>query len=111
MPPPGANIICGGVYDDALADSLRVTVVATGLGAPSAARQPKPQLVASKTGTDNLPGPVNYQQLDAVPAVMSRRNPAPGRLRVQPLDCGTMSRYSSFQEIAGPRALDVHRTG
>ncbi|HYL88453.1 MAG TPA: cell division protein FtsZ, partial [Burkholderiales bacterium] len=76
-----ATIIYGGVYDDGLADSLRVTVVATGLGAPAAARQPKPQLVlnnvtAQKTGTDNMPaGPVDYQQLDAVPAVI-RRNRA-----------------------------------
>jgi cell division protein FtsZ len=74
-----ATIIYGGVYDDALAESLRVTVVATGLGMPSAARQPKPQLVlsnatAQKTGTDNLPGPVDYHQLDA-PAVI-RRNRA-----------------------------------
>src|SRR5436309_297409 len=51
-----ATIIYGGVYDDVLADNLRVTVVATGLGAPTAARQPKPQLVVSqKTGTDNMP--------------------------------------------------------
>jgi cell division protein FtsZ len=71
-----ATIIYGGVYDDALADQLRVTVVATGLGMASAARQPKPQLVVSqKTGTDNIPGPVDYQQLDAVPAVI-RRNRA-----------------------------------
>ena len=54
--------------------------VATGLGATSAARQPKPQLVlnnvvAQKTGTDNLPGPVNYNELDSVPAVI-RRNRA-----------------------------------
>ena len=71
-----ATIIYGGVYDDTLADDLRVTVVATGLGLASAARQPKPQLVVSqKTGTDNLPGPVDYSQLDAVPAVI-RRNRA-----------------------------------
>jgi len=75
-----ATIIYGGVYDDALDDSLRVTVVATGLGAASAARQPKPQLVlnnvvAQKTGTDNLPGPINYNELDSVPAVI-RRNRA-----------------------------------
>jgi cell division protein FtsZ len=74
-----ATIIYGGVYDDALADDLRVTVVATGLGLAAAARQPKPQLVLSnvtgqKTGTDNLPGPVDYNQLDA-PAVI-RRNRA-----------------------------------
>jgi len=75
-----ATIIYGGVYDDALADNLRVTVVATGLGMAAAARQAKPQLVLSntagqKTGTDNLPGPVDYNQLDQVPAVI-RRNRA-----------------------------------
>jgi cell division protein FtsZ len=75
-----ATIIYGGVYDDALGEDLRVTVVATGLGAPIAARQPKPQLVVSqKTGTDNQPlvanGAVDYNQLDAVPAVI-RRNRA-----------------------------------
>src|SRR5213083_2390681 len=73
-----ATIIYGGVYDDALADNLRVTVVATGLGLAQAARQPKPQLVVSqKTGTDNMPvgGAVDYSRLDQVPAVI-RRNRA-----------------------------------
>src|SRR5688572_4865324 len=71
-----ATIIYGGVYDDDLADELRVTVVATGLGLAQATKQPKPQLVVSqKTGTDNLPGPVDYSQLDQVPAVI-RRNRA-----------------------------------
>ncbi len=75
-----ATIIYGGVYDDALDDELRVTVVATGLGAPIAARQPKPQLVVSqKTGTDNQPlvaaGAVDYNRLESVPAVI-RRNRA-----------------------------------
>jgi cell division protein FtsZ len=77
-----ATIIYGGVYDDSLADDLRVTVVATGLGMASSVRQPKPQLVlnnvtAQKTGTDNLPvgGGVDYNQLDSVPAVI-RRNRA-----------------------------------
>jgi len=73
-----ATIIYGGVYDDTLADSLRVTVVATGLGmASAAARQPK-LVVSQKTGTDNLPAAngaaVDYNQLDA-PAVI-RRNRA-----------------------------------
>jgi cell division protein FtsZ len=71
-----ATIIYGGVYDDGLADNLRVTVVATGLGMASAARQQKPQLVVSqKTGTHDVPvGQVDYNQLDA-PAVI-RRNRA-----------------------------------
>ncbi|HYL90363.1 MAG TPA: cell division protein FtsZ [Burkholderiales bacterium] len=73
-----ATIIYGGVYDDTLADGLRVTVVATGLGmANAAARQPK-LVVSQKTGTDNLPAAngaaVDYNQLDA-PAVI-RRNRA-----------------------------------
>ena len=73
-----ATIIFGAVYDEAMGDDLRVTVVATGLGAHATLRQPKPQLVVSqKTGTDNLPvsGGVDYNQLDAVPAVI-RRNRA-----------------------------------
>jgi len=75
-----ATIIYGGVYDDGLTDNLRVTVVATGLGAPLMARQGKPQLVVSqKTGTDDqplgAPGAVDYQHLDSVPAVI-RRNRA-----------------------------------
>ncbi len=73
-----ATIIYGGVYDDTLADDLRVTVVATGLGAPSVAHTAKtPFVVAQRTGTDNQPvgHPVDYGQLDAVPAVI-RRNRA-----------------------------------
>jgi cell division protein FtsZ len=73
-----ATIIFGAVYDEAMGDDLRVTVVATGLGAHATLRQPKPQLVVSqKTGTDNqaVSGGVDYNQLDSVPAVI-RRNRA-----------------------------------
>ena len=73
-----ATIIFGAVYDEAMGEDLRVTVVATGLGAHATLRQPKPQLVVSqKTGTDNQPvsNGVDYNQLDAVPAVI-RRNRA-----------------------------------
>ena len=73
-----ATIIFGAVYDEEMSDDLRVTVVATGLGAHATLRQPKPQLVvAQKTGTDNQPvsNGVDYNQLDAVPAVI-RRNRA-----------------------------------
>ena len=70
-----ATIIFGAVYDPAMEDNLRVTVVATGLGSAAAQRQQKPQLVMTqKTGTDNQPvtaaGPgVNYEHLE-MPAVM-----------------------------------------
>jgi cell division protein FtsZ len=70
-----ATIIFGAVYDSAMEDNLRVTVVATGLGSAVAQRQSKPQLVMSqKTGTDNQPmmaspGGVDYGHLE-MPAVM-----------------------------------------
>ena len=67
-----ATVIVGTVYDEELADNLRVTIVATGLGKPNSRSQMKPlQVVAQKTGTDDLP--VNYDDLDQ-PAVMRRRN-------------------------------------
>ena len=51
-----ATIIFGAVYDEAMGEDLRVTVVATGLGQPATSRQSKPQLVVNqKTGTDNMP--------------------------------------------------------
>src|SRR5207253_7118330 len=69
-----ATIIFGAVYDSAMEDNLRVTVVATGLGSAAAQRQQKPQLVMTqKTGTDNQPimtgSGVDYGQLE-MPAVM-----------------------------------------
>jgi cell division protein FtsZ len=70
-----ATIIFGAVYDPAMEDNLRVTVVATGLGSAAAQRQQKPQLVMTqKTGTDNQPvmaagAGVNYEHLE-MPAVM-----------------------------------------
>ncbi len=75
-----ATIIFGAVYDPAMEDNLRVTVVATGLGSAAAQRQSKPQLVMTqgvmtqKTGTDNQPimapgAGVDYGHLE-MPAVM-----------------------------------------
>ena len=70
-----ATVIVGTVYDEALEDGLRVTIVATGLGKPVGRSQTKPlqmvQMVGQKTGTDDQP--VNYDDLEQ-PAVMRRRN-------------------------------------
>jgi cell division protein FtsZ len=67
-----ATVILGAVYDEAMGDELRVTVVATGLGAPAAIRQTKPQLVV-KNGTDNMAvSGVDYATLDAMPAVIRK---------------------------------------
>ena len=69
-----ATVIVGTVYDETIEDNLRVTIVATGLGKPMSRQQMKPlQVVAQKTGTDNQPLEVNYDELEQ-PAVIRRRN-------------------------------------
>jgi cell division protein FtsZ len=69
-----ATVIVGTVYDESIEDNLRVTIVATGLGKPMSRQQMKPlQVVAQKTGTDNQPLEVNYDELEQ-PAVIRRRN-------------------------------------
>ena len=80
-----ATIIFGAVYDDVMADDLRVTVVATGLGQPATARATKPQpqlVVTQRTGTDNMPVLGGTAALaadmigDAAPNVFRRRDRA-----------------------------------
>lgn len=69
-----ATVIVGTVYDEALEDNLRVTIVATGLGKPVVRQHAKPlTVVAQKTGTDNAPLEVDYDVLDQ-PAVIRKRN-------------------------------------
>jgi cell division protein FtsZ len=51
-----ATVICGAVFDEAMEDRLRVTVVATGLGA-IAAKKPEMKVIETiglRTGTDNF---------------------------------------------------------
>jgi len=71
-----ATVIVGSVFDEAMDDELRVTVVATGLGAQVARKQTKPEVVyrgeetVIRTGTDNEPiADVNYGELET-PAIM-----------------------------------------
>jgi Cell division GTPase len=47
-------VIFGAVYDDAMGDALRVTVVATGLGRAAKKQQSAPMTLL-RTGTDNQP--------------------------------------------------------
>ncbi len=69
-----ATVIIGTVYDESLEESLRVTIVATGLGKPIARQQPRPMAVVSqRTGTDDMGLEVDYNALDQ-PAVIRRRN-------------------------------------
>jgi cell division protein FtsZ len=68
-----ATVIVGTVIEEGMADRLRVTMVATGLGSPVGRNQSKP-LTVVKTGTDVGPVEVvDYAQLDT-PAVIRRRN-------------------------------------
>jgi cell division protein FtsZ len=67
-----ATVIVGTVIDEMLEDSLRVTMVATGLGGFGDRQQQKP-LAVVRTGTDETPINVNYEDLEA-PAVIRRRS-------------------------------------
>jgi cell division protein FtsZ len=67
-----ATVIVGTVIDEMLEDSLRVTMVATGLGGFGDRQQQKP-LAVVRTGTDEAPINANYEDLEA-PAVIRRRS-------------------------------------
>jgi cell division protein FtsZ len=79
-----AHIIFGAVYDELMVDSLRVTVVATGLGQAAAKRQPQPFTVVEPamlqaTGTHDAvsyasASGIDYNQIADVPAVVRKRN-------------------------------------
>ena len=84
-----AMVIVGTVIDDTMGDDLRVTMIATGLGAAAAAAKRQPTMVinnevVARTGTDGvgmqIPGQmietIDYDRLDA-PAVMRKGRPAP----------------------------------
>jgi cell division protein FtsZ len=65
-----ATVIVGSVFDETMGEELRVTIVATGLGAIKKSKPvlvPQPQ-VQLKTGTYDAPS-VDYRELD-MPAVM-----------------------------------------
>ena len=63
-----ATVIVGTVIDDSIGDSLRVTMVATGLGMPAMKPQSRPITIV-KTGTDNMPADFDFGALD-LPTVM-----------------------------------------
>jgi len=87
-----ATVIFGTAYDEAMGDSLRVTVVATGLG------RSRPQLVQNqdsqqyvRTGTDDAPM-ANGQQDMRTPSVM--RNPrGQASAQVRALETAGMDHY------------------
>ncbi|MDQ7988772.1 MAG: cell division protein FtsZ [Candidatus Dactylopiibacterium sp.] len=65
-----ASVFYGTVFDDSMEDRIRVTVLATGLGSRRAGVA-RPVVQVVRTGTDNVPMEVNYDDL-AMPAVIRR---------------------------------------
>ncbi|WP_332672838.1 cell division protein FtsZ [Aromatoleum sp.] len=66
---PEAFVKYGTVFDESMEDTVRVTVVATGLGAPRSARQPVMQIVQGTGTYGPAMGTMNTANLD-VPAVI-----------------------------------------
>jgi cell division protein FtsZ len=94
-----ATVIFGTVCDEAMGDTLRVTVVATGLGKAVIRKAPVlVQQAGLKTGTDNLPVSASaaganadsYSHLDT-PAVWRSREGATARAAAE--DLGAEARY------------------
>ncbi|WP_444542014.1 cell division protein FtsZ [Chitinimonas koreensis] len=63
-----ARIIFGTAFDENMGDSIRVTLVATGLGAGREAKKTPNLHVVQRTGTDDGPIAMDYEQYDQ-PAV------------------------------------------
>lgn len=63
-----AEIIYGNVFDENMGDSMRVTLVATGLGMSAVRKEQKPMTLI-KTGTDNMATEIDYDAFEK-PAVM-----------------------------------------
>ena len=85
-----AMVIVGTVIDDTMGDDLRVTMIATGLGAAAAAAKRQPTMVinnevVARTGTDNVGmqitgqmiETIDYDRLDAPAVIRKGRNTAP----------------------------------
>lgn len=85
-----ATVIVGQVIDDSMEDSLRVTMVATGLGSPVRQTQAKPMQII-RTGTDNYP------------IAMSEEEDTPNVIRPNDRRARTIKAY----EDSGVDALDI----
>ncbi len=95
-----ATVICGAVFDDTMEDTLRVTVVATGLGGLAAkARKPEIKMVETvglRTGTHDVPViestmPTNFD-LSSV-TISSRGARAPGNPQATAMADAGMDKY------------------
>jgi len=91
-----AHIIFGAVYDEAMGEDIRVTVVATGLGQAQAKRQsfevintPVLQATGTHDATAMASSAINYSELDNVPAIVRKR----GSTTVEALANSGVDRY------------------
>ncbi len=75
----------GTVFDESMEDRIRVTVVATGLGAVRAAAMPR-KMEVIRTGTDNVSMEIDYGNLE-LPAVIRRTS----RTTVEAMSANGMS--------------------
>jgi cell division protein FtsZ len=95
---PEATVICGAVFDDAMEDRLRVTVVATGLGVASAkARKPEMKVIETvglRTGTDNLQTfDMSVGQIDLSSVASSGRGGLPRNTQAEAMAASGVDKY------------------
>ncbi len=97
---PEATVICGAVFDEAMEDQLRVTVVATGLGGV-VVREAKPSMrvvetVGLRTGTDNLQVfdvAVGQTQIDLSSVTSSARSATPRNAQADAMAASGVDKY------------------
>ncbi len=98
---PEATVICGAVFDEAMDDQLRVTVVATGLGGIAVREAVKPsiRMVESsglRTGTDNLPifeAGIGQAQIDLSSVTSSVRGNGPRNAQADAMAASGVDKY------------------
>ncbi len=72
-----ATVVVGQVFDEAMEDAMRVTIVATGLGQPVSRKRPQPELVYDvRTGTNDEPVSIDYSELEKPAVIRSNRHHA-----------------------------------
>ena len=86
-----AMVIVGTVIDEAMGDELRVTMVATGLGAATARQKQPLSVVVQRTGTDDAVGEIpNYEDLARTPAVFRSSRSSVNRVASAAADTETL---------------------
>jgi len=93
-----ATVICGAVFDESMQDQLRVTVVATGLGAISSkARKPEVKVVETiglRTGTDGFHVVDNTMgQVDLSSVASSLRSSMPRNSQAEAMAASGVDKY------------------